>query len=102
MKMKRTFALILAAAAFAFSGCVYNGRPDWDQNRPDNRAEARRACVELARDRGFRQVDVDSVEREGRGEWRVMMSATDRGRDQRLRCDYEDRGNRARLTQLTR
>ena len=99
--MKHTGALTLATAIFALAGCVH----DYDEPgyRPsDDRAEARRACIELACDRGYRSVDVDSIDREGRDEWTVMLRGRDEGRNHRLRCEYQDRANRARLTELTR
>jgi hypothetical protein len=100
--MKTTLAISPGAATLALAGCIHDS--DFGYGRPNggDRQEARRACIEVARERGYRSVDVDSIDREGKDEWRVMMSGRDEGRDHRLRCDYQDRSNRARLTQVTR
>jgi hypothetical protein len=95
--MKTTLAISLGAAAFALAGCIHD--LDFDDGRRDEeRAEARRACVEVARDRGFQSIDVDSVQREARNRWRVIMRGRDEGRDRTLPCVYNERSNEAHLT----
>jgi hypothetical protein len=54
---------------------------------------ARRACINQARARGHRVQEVESVQREGGGDWTVVL---DVGRE-RVRCRYDARRERARL-----
>ena len=79
------------------SGCVVPHDYDDDDYRP--RERARSECAEEAHDRGYRRVEVQSVKSSGRLEWEVTMQARDRsGRDVRIRCEYDARSRRARLT----
>jgi hypothetical protein len=79
------------------SGCVVPYDYDDDDYRP--RERARSECAEEAHDRGYRRVEVQSVKSSGRLEWEVTMQARDRsGRDVRIRCEYDARSRRARLS----
>ena len=64
------------------------------------RASARAVnAADEAHDRGYRRVEVQSVRSTGQLEWEVTMQARDRsGRDVRIRCQYDARNRRARLT----
>jgi hypothetical protein len=93
--------LSVGVIALALSGCVASVDYDDDDYRPRERARAE--CVEEAHDQGYRRVDIQDVRAERRGEWEVMMQARDRtGRDARLRCEYEWRNRRARVSRVDR
>jgi hypothetical protein len=98
MNMRR---LSFGIFAVALSACVVPVDYDEDDYRPRERARAE--CVEEAHDQGYRRVDIQNVRADRRGEWEVMMQARDRtGRDARLRCEYEWRGRRARVSRVDR
>jgi hypothetical protein len=92
----------LGLFALALSGCVVPVDYDYDEDyRP--RERARSECVEEAHDQGYRRVDVQTVRPTGRGEFDVDIQARDRnGRDVRLRCDYDARSRRARVSRVDR
>lgn len=93
--------LSLGVLAVALSGCVIPVDYDDDDYRP--RERARSECVDEAHDQGYRRVDIQSVRAQGRGEWDVTMQARDRtGRDARLRCEYDARSRRARVSRVDR
>ena len=88
------FSLIL-------SSCVVPIDYDEDDYRP--RERARSECVDEAHDQGYRRVEVQSSRGTGRQEWEVTMQATDRsGRAVRLRCEYDARNRRARVSRVDR
>ena len=100
--MKKKTVVMAGLVALSLAGCEALDRPgDRRDDRRDDRQEARRGCTELARDRGYRNVDVESIEREGRDEWRVVMRGRREGSGGELtiRCQYDDRSNRGRLTE---
>ena len=91
--VKRHLAHV-ALLAVIFGGCAtsdanYAGRNDIDS--------ARSRCIELARSTGYRDVAVDSIERDGRAEWKVGLVVRKDGRDRKERCDYNARTNRVHL-----
>ena len=99
--MKKKTVVMAGLVALSLASCEAIDRPrDRRDDRRDDRQEARRGCMELARDRGYRDLDVESIEREGRDEWRVVMRGRrDGGRELTVRCQYDDRSNRGRLTE---
>jgi hypothetical protein len=96
--MKKKTVAMAALVALSLASCEAIDR---DRDRRDDRQEARRGCMELARDRGYRNLDVESIEREGRDEWRVVMRGRREGGggEQTVRCLYNDRANRGRLAE---
>jgi hypothetical protein len=93
--------LSLGVFALALSSCVVPVDYDDDDYRP--RERARSECTDEAHDQGYRRVDVQSVRPERRGEFEVAMQARDRsGRDARLRCEYDARVRRARVSRVDR
>ena len=96
--MKKKTVVIAGLVALSLASCETIDRP---RDRRDDRQEARRECMELARDRGYRNIDVESIEREGRDEWRVFMRGRREGGGGELtvRCLYNDRSNRGRLAE---
>src|ERR671918_288817 len=99
--MKKRTVVMAGLVALSLASCEAIDRPrDRRDDRRDDRQEARRGCMELARDRGYRDLDVESIEREGRDEWRVVMRGRrDGGRELTVRCQYDDRSNRGRLAE---
>jgi hypothetical protein len=99
--MKKTTVVMAGLVALSLASCEAIDRPrDRRGDRRDDRQEARRGCMELARDRGYRDLDVEAIEREGRDEWRVVMRGKrDGGRELTVRCLYDDRSNRGRLAE---
>src|SRR5919108_6319581 len=98
--MKKKTVVIAGLVALSLAGCEAIDR-DRGRDRRDDRQEARRECMELARDRGYRDLDVELIEREGRDEWRVVMRGRrdGGGRELTVRCLYDDRSNRGRLAE---
>jgi hypothetical protein len=95
--MKKKTFVMAGLVALSLASCEAIDRRS---DRRDDRQEARRGCMELARDRGYRDLDVESIEREGRDEWRVVMRGRrDGGRELTVRCLYDDRSNRGRLAE---
>lgn len=95
--MKKTTVVTAALVALSLASCEAIDRSR-DRDRRDDRQEARRNCMELARDRGYRNIEVESIDREGRDDWRVIMRGRrDNGGDVTVRCLYDDRSNRGRL-----
>ena len=93
--------LSLGVVVFALSGCVIPRDYDDDDYRP--RERARSECAEEAYDLGYRRVEIETVRAQGRGEWDISIQARDRtGREMRLRCDYDARTRRARVTRVDR
>jgi hypothetical protein len=85
---------LYAVAGLFFIGCAssdisYAGRNNIDV--------ARSRCVELANASGYRDVAVDSVERDGNAEWRVRLVVRKDGRDRRERCEYNARTDRVHI-----
>jgi hypothetical protein len=98
--MKKTTVVMAALVALSLASCeaIDRGR---DRDRRDDRQEARRECMELARDRGYRNIDVELIDREGQDDWRVVMRGRrdGSGGDVTVRCLYNDRSNRGRLVE---
>ena len=96
--MKKTTVVMAGFVALSLASCEAIDRP---RDRRDDRQEARRGCMELARDRGYRNVDVESIEREGKDDWRVVMRGRREGGggEATVRCMYDDRSNRGRLAE---
>jgi len=89
----------LGVAVLALSGCVLPVDYDEDDYRP--RERARSECTEEAHDQGYRRIDVQSVRAQGRSDWDVTIEARDRtGREVRLRCGYDARSRRVRLSRV--
>jgi len=88
---------VLAMFLLVLSGCVVVPSDyDPDDYRPRERARAE--CVDLAHDRGYRRIEVQTSRAVGRLEFEVALQARDRsGREVRLRCEYDARTRRARL-----
>ena len=91
--VKRHVAYI-ALSALTFGGCTatnanYGARNDIDS--------ARARCVELAHSSGYPDVAVNSIERDGRTEWKVRLVVRKDGRDRKERCEYNARTNRVHL-----
>ena len=92
----------LGMFSLVLSGCVVVP-PDYDEDDYRPRERARSECTEQAHDQGFRRVDVQSVRSVGRGDWEVAIQGRDRqGRDARLRCEYDARTRRVRLSRVDR
>jgi hypothetical protein len=96
--MKKKTMVMAGLVALSLVSCEAIDRGG---GRRDDRQEARRECMELARDKGYRSVDVESIEREGNDEWRVLMRGRREGGGGELnvRCLYNDRSNRGRLAE---
>ena len=91
----------LGVAVLALSSCVIPVDYDEDDYRP--RERARSECTEEAHDQGYRRIDVQTVRAQGRGDWDVAIQARDKtGREIRLRCEYDTRSRRVRLSRVDR
>jgi hypothetical protein len=94
--------MVLGMASLVLSGCVVVP-PDYDEDDYRPRERARSECAEEAHDQGYRRVDVQSVRPMGRGDWEVAIQGRDKqGRDARLRCEYDARARRARVSRVDR
>ena len=87
-------AIYIVLFALGLSGCATTDANYADRNDIDS---ARSRCVELARSSGYRDVAVDSIERDGRAEWKVKLVVRKDGRDKKERCEYNARSNRVHL-----
>lgn len=95
MKYKRERGSMKQAAYYivllslGFSGCATTSDADYaDRNNLDS---ARSRCVQLARTMGYQDIGVDSVDRDGRAEWKVRLVARKDGKDRKERCEYNAR-----------
>jgi hypothetical protein len=91
VKKQTVYALLLG---LVFSGCSTTDAAYSDRNDIDS---ARSRCVDLAHSTGYRDVAVDSIDRDGRAEWKVRLVVTKDGKDRKQRCDYNARTNRVHL-----
>ena len=88
---KRLFGVSLV---IVLTGCVVVDPSD----ERSARRTAERECLRLGRDRGYRDMSIDSIDREGRSdEWMVVISEHVVGRNPTMRCVYNARTNRARV-----
>jgi hypothetical protein len=86
--------LLGLSLVIVLTGCVI---VDPNDERSARRA-AERECLQLGRDRGYRDMSIDSVDREGRSdEWMVVISEHVAGPNTTMRCLYNARTNRARV-----
>jgi hypothetical protein len=93
--MMKKLISYLAMVGLGLVGCAttdpdYEGRNNMDQ--------ARAECLAVARSNGYSDVAVDSVERDGRAEWKVGLRMRREGRDKTERCEYNARTNRAHIS----
>jgi hypothetical protein len=82
--------------ALGLSGCATT-TSDSNYAHRNNIDSARSRCVELARSSGFKEVAVDSVERDGQAEWKVELVVKKDGKDRKEKCEYNASTNRVRL-----
>jgi hypothetical protein len=87
-------AIHIVVLALGLSGCATTDANYADRNDIDS---ARSRCVELARSSGYRDIAVDSIERDGRAEWNVKLLVRKDGRDKKERCEYNARTDRVHL-----
>jgi hypothetical protein len=91
MKIQRARYVL---AALVFIGCTASEASYSDRNTMD---VARSRCLELARTSGYRDVAVDSIDRDGNSDWRVRLVVRKDGKDRRERCEYNARTNRVHI-----
>jgi hypothetical protein len=90
---KRTIGVALLG--LGLSGCAATSDSNYaDRNNIDS---ARSRCVELARSSGYSDVAADSIERDGRAEWKVELVVAKEGKNRKERCKYDASTNIARL-----
>jgi hypothetical protein len=94
--IQRTPALCLMILGLAFSGCATT-TSDSNYAYRNNIDSARSRCVELARSSGYKEVAVDSVDREGQAEWKVGLVVNKDGKNRKETCEYNASTNRVRL-----
>lgn len=92
-------SMIKKQALYGVAGLVFIGCATTDINYVDrnNIDMARSRCVELAHATGYRDVAVDSIDRDGQAEWRVRLAVRKDGRDRKERCEYNARTDRAHI-----
>jgi hypothetical protein len=88
IKKQAAYVVLLG---LGFSGCATTDAHYADRNNLDS---ARSRCVELARSMGYRDVGVDSIDRDGRAEWKVRLVVRKDGKDRKERCEYNARTDR--------
>jgi hypothetical protein len=84
--MKQAAYIVLLG--LGFSGCATSDANYADRNNLDS---ARSRCVQLARTMGYQDVGVDSVDRDGRAEWKVGLVVRKDGKDRKEQCEYNAR-----------
>src|SRR5882762_385885 len=87
-------AYYIVVLGLGFSGCATTDANYADRNNIDS---ARSRCVELARTMGYRDVGVDSIDRDGRAEWKVRLVVRKDGKDRKGRCEYNARTDRVNM-----
>ena len=90
----KKYVAYFALSALTFGGCAATDADYADRNDIDS---ARARCVELAHSTGYRDVSVDSIERDGRAEWKLKLVVRKDGRDRKERCEYNARTNRVHM-----
>jgi hypothetical protein len=94
--LKSAQAIFLTVVGIGFSGCATSSS-DSNYAFRNNIDTARSRCLELARSSGFKEVAVDSVEREGQAEWKVGLVLNKDGKNRKETCEYNASTNRVRL-----
>jgi hypothetical protein len=89
--MNKIFAVMVLLASF-LPACAVE---DFMEDRFEDRQEARRVCVDRARETGHNVAGVRSVNRESRDRYRVRLDVS--GVNQTLTCEYSDRSRTADL-----
>ena len=92
--MKKAMAYLMLLG-IGLGGCAAR---DSDYQGRNNMDYARAECLRLAHSSGYSDVAVDSVERDGRAEWKVGLRMRREGRDEAERCEYNARTDRAHLS----
>lgn len=82
-----------SALVIVLAGCVIVDPND----ESSARRAAERQCLELGRARGMRNMSVQSVDRESRDDWMVVIAESVPGPNPTIRCAYNARTNRARV-----
>ena len=85
----------LALFGLGLGGCAAT---DPDYAGRNNMEYARAECLKLARGNGYSDVAVDSVERDGRAEWKVGLRMKREGGEKTERCEYNARTDRVHLS----
>jgi hypothetical protein len=93
---KSTQGIFVTLVAIGVSGCASTSS-DSNYAHRNNIDSARSRCVELARSSGYKEVAVDSVERDGQAEWKVGLVVKKDGKDRKESCEYNASTNRVRL-----
>jgi hypothetical protein len=96
MRTIKNTAVSIAVLSLSLSGCATTAS-DSNYAHRNNVDSARSRCVELARSSGYKEVTVDSVERDGQAEWKVGLVVNKDGKDRKERCEYNASTNRVRL-----
>jgi hypothetical protein len=91
VKKQTTYVLLFG---LALTGCATTDARYADRNNID---AARSRCVELARSMGYRDVGVDSIDRDGGAEWKVRLVVRKEGKDRKERCEYNARTDRVHM-----
>jgi hypothetical protein len=96
MGTNKNTAISLLVLGLSFSGCATT-TSDSSYAHRNNVDSARSRCLELARSSGYKEVAVDSVERDGQAEWKVGLVVNKDGKNRKERCEYNASTNRVRL-----
>jgi hypothetical protein len=94
--LKSAQAIFVTVVGIGFCGCATSSS-DSNYAFRNNIDSARSRCLELARSSGFKEVAVDSVEREGQAEWKVGLVLNKDGKNRKETCEYNASTNRVRL-----
>ena len=86
--------VLYTVASLFFIGCASSDVNYAGRNNIDT---ARSRCVDLARTSGYRDVAVDSIEKDGNTEWKVRLVVRKDGKDRRERCEYNARTDRVHI-----
>jgi hypothetical protein len=82
-------AAYIVLLGLGFSACATTTDANYAHRNNTDSAQSR--CVELARTMGYRDVGVDSIDRDGRAEWKVRLVVRKDGKDRKERCEYNAR-----------
>jgi hypothetical protein len=86
--------IYVALLGLGFSGCATT---DTNYAYRNNIDSARSRCADLAQTSGYRDVAVDSINRDGQAEWKVTLVVRKDGKNSKERCEYNARTDRAHM-----
>ena len=93
--LKSINAICLTTLGFSFGGCTTMTNSNYAYR--NNIDSARSRCMQVARSSGYKEVAVESAERDGQAEWKVGVIVNKEGKNRKEHCEYNATTDRVRL-----